>query len=80
MSEDFSGLNAHEAPSGRRRDYIPCSEPGSRLPHMNVKLLSNPSSKVWTLSRGHRICRSWTLLDHGLFISFISWHMFGEAK
>ncbi|OIT33571.1 hypothetical protein A4A49_36383 [Nicotiana attenuata] len=45
VSEDFSGLNAHEAPSGRRRDYIPCSEPGSRLPHMNVKLLSNPSSK-----------------------------------
>ena len=45
MSEDFSGLNAHEAPSGRRRDYIPCSEPGSRLPHMNLKLLSNPSSK-----------------------------------
>ncbi|XP_075098428.1 uncharacterized protein LOC107792154 isoform X1 [Nicotiana tabacum] len=45
VSEDFSGLNAHEAPSGRRRDYIPCSEPGSRLPHMNLKLLSNPSSK-----------------------------------
>ncbi|OIS96537.1 PREDICTED: uncharacterized protein LOC109234000 [Nicotiana attenuata] len=43
--EDFSGLNVHEAPSGRRRDYIPCSEPGSRLPHMNVKLLSNPSSE-----------------------------------
>ncbi|KAH0753984.1 hypothetical protein KY290_024254 [Solanum tuberosum] len=45
VSEDDSVLNVHEAPTGRRRDYIPCSEPGSRLPHMNVKLLSNPSSK-----------------------------------
>lgn len=45
VSEDDSVLNVHEAPTGRRRDYIPCSEPGSKLPHMNVKLLSNPSSK-----------------------------------
>ncbi|WMV08541.1 hypothetical protein MTR67_001926 [Solanum verrucosum] len=40
VSEDDSVLNMHEAPTGRRRDYIPCSEPESRLPHMNVKLLS----------------------------------------
>ncbi|CAN4116218.1 unnamed protein product [Withania somnifera] len=46
VSEDDSDvLNVHDAPTGRRRDYIPCAEPGSRLPHMNVKLLSNPSSK-----------------------------------
>ncbi|XP_060184427.1 uncharacterized protein LOC132614085 isoform X1 [Lycium barbarum] len=45
VSEDDCVLNAHEVPTGRRRDYIPCLEPGSRLPHMNVKLLSNPSSK-----------------------------------
>ncbi|CAN4124347.1 unnamed protein product [Withania somnifera] len=46
VSEDDSDvLNVHEAPTGRRRDYIPCSEPGSPLPHMTVKLLSNPSIK-----------------------------------
>lgn len=46
MSEDDVVVDVHEAPTGRRRDYIPCSEPGSRLPHMNVELFSKPSSKV----------------------------------
>ncbi|KAM3304086.1 2,4-dichlorophenol 6-monooxygenase [Capsicum chacoense] len=45
VAEDDSLLNEHEAPTGRRRDYIPSAELGSRLPHMNVKLLSNQSSK-----------------------------------
>lgn len=72
MSEDDSVLNVHEAPTGRRRDYIPCSEPGAKLPHMNVKLLSNPSSKVWTLSREHYLGRIQTLLDHGLVRSFLT--------
>lgn len=34
-----------EPPSGRRRDYVPSSEPGSRLPHMNVRVLQTSSSK-----------------------------------
>lgn len=66
VAEDDSLLNEHEAPTGRRRDYIPSAELGSRLPHMNVKLLSNQSSKVWALSRVHCLGRSQTLLDHGL--------------
>ncbi|XP_039017976.1 2,4-dichlorophenol 6-monooxygenase-like [Hibiscus syriacus] len=38
---------APELPSGRRRDYVPCADPGSRLPHMNVKVLSNfPSEET----------------------------------
>ncbi|XP_004239375.1 uncharacterized protein [Solanum lycopersicum] len=45
VSEDDVVVDVHEAPTGRRRDYIPCSEPGSRLPHMNVELFSKPSSK-----------------------------------
>uniref|UniRef100_M1BW46 EMB2421 n=1 Tax=Solanum tuberosum TaxID=4113 RepID=M1BW46_SOLTU len=78
VSEDDSVLNMHEAPTGRRRDYIPCSEPGSRLHHMNVKLLSIQSSKVWTLSTEHCLCRSQTLLDHGLVRSSLDTG--GEAK
>ncbi|KAE8716600.1 Remorin family protein [Hibiscus syriacus] len=38
---------APELPTGRRRDYVPCADPGSRLPHMNVRVLSNsPSEKT----------------------------------
>ncbi|KAL1113282.1 hypothetical protein V6Z11_D02G180300 [Gossypium hirsutum] len=38
---------APELPTGRRRDYVPCADPGSRLPHMNVKVLSNfPSEET----------------------------------
>ncbi|XP_020876881.1 uncharacterized protein LOC9308350 isoform X2 [Arabidopsis lyrata subsp. lyrata] len=35
-----------ELPSGRRRDYVPCAEPGSRLPHMYVKILSDSTREV----------------------------------
>ncbi|OVA15384.1 Monooxygenase [Macleaya cordata] len=34
-----------EAPTGRRRDYVPCAEPGSRLPHMNVRDLRKEFSE-----------------------------------
>ncbi|KAL5552475.1 hypothetical protein UlMin_039876, partial [Ulmus minor] len=34
-----------EAPSGRRRDYIPTADPGCRLPHMTVMVFSSSSSK-----------------------------------
>ncbi|XWS63820.1 hypothetical protein CRYUN_Cryun06bG0134800 [Craigia yunnanensis] len=30
-------LPALELPTGRQRDYVPCANPGSRLPHMNVR-------------------------------------------
>ncbi|VVA92426.1 unnamed protein product [Arabis nemorensis] len=32
--------------SGRRRDYVPCAEPGSRLPHMYVRILSDSKREV----------------------------------
>lgn len=35
-----------EVPTGRRRDYIPSSQPGSRLPHMNVRVLKASPSEV----------------------------------
>lgn len=35
-----------EVPSGRRRDYVPCAEPGSRLPHMYVRMLSDSPREV----------------------------------
>ncbi|KAL4282278.1 hypothetical protein GQ457_03G009140 [Hibiscus cannabinus] len=39
--------SAPELPTGRRRDYVPCADPGSRLPHMNVRVLSNfPSEET----------------------------------
>lgn len=34
-----------EAPTGRRRAYIPSVEPGSRLPHMKMRLLSDSTPK-----------------------------------
>lgn len=33
-----------QVPTGRRRDYIPSTQPGSRLPHMFVRV--NPSGEV----------------------------------
>lgn len=41
---------APELPTGRRRDYVPCADPGSRLPHMNVKVSSNFPSEVYILT------------------------------
>lgn len=38
-------LDAPEAPTGRRRDYVPSADPGSRLPHMNIRVLSKLSSE-----------------------------------
>ncbi|KAL3501049.1 hypothetical protein ACH5RR_035498 [Cinchona calisaya] len=44
-SDDGCLPNPPEPPTGRRRDYVPSADPGSRLPHMNIRLLSNLSSK-----------------------------------
>ncbi|CAK7327404.1 unnamed protein product [Dovyalis caffra] len=43
---DNDSVGAPEPPTGRRRDYIPSANPGSRLPHMNVHVLSNSSSEA----------------------------------
>ncbi|CAL5395988.1 unnamed protein product [Camellia sinensis] len=34
-----------ETPTGRRRDYVPSADPGSRLPHMTVRASLNPPSE-----------------------------------
>ncbi|XP_058093909.1 uncharacterized protein LOC131239959 isoform X2 [Magnolia sinica] len=48
-----------KVPIGWRRDYIPSSEPGSRLPHMNMRALKAPSSEVMLstldLISGHKL-------------------------
>ncbi|XP_077211923.1 FAD/NAD(P)-binding oxidoreductase family protein isoform X2 [Tasmannia lanceolata] len=36
-----------EASSGRRRDYVPSSEPGSRLPHIDLRVLKASSNIVY---------------------------------
>ncbi|KAM5578291.1 hypothetical protein ABKV19_008545 [Rosa sericea] len=44
---DHNGaLGGPDGPNGRRRDYVPTADPGSRLPHMNVRILSNSSSEA----------------------------------
>ncbi|XP_048318333.1 uncharacterized protein LOC107428340 isoform X2 [Ziziphus jujuba] len=45
VPDSDSTLATPEAPTGRRRDYIPNANPGSRLPHMYVRILSNSSSQ-----------------------------------
>ncbi|XP_057949519.1 uncharacterized protein LOC131144708 [Malania oleifera] len=47
---DSDGVpNAPEVPTGRRRDYIPSAHPGSRLPHMNLRVLSKlPSEETFS--------------------------------
>ncbi|KAI3467674.1 hypothetical protein Pfo_024337 [Paulownia fortunei] len=40
VSDGDSSLSTQETPTGRRRDYVPSSDPGSRLPHMKIQLLS----------------------------------------
>ncbi|KAI4382515.1 hypothetical protein MLD38_008470 [Melastoma candidum] len=46
-----STSNILEPPTGRRREYIPSADPGMRLPHLYVKVLSDNSveEKVSTL-------------------------------
>ncbi|KAF5195776.1 hypothetical protein FRX31_014636 [Thalictrum thalictroides] len=36
----------HKAPTDRRRDYVPSSKPGARLPHIRVRMLHTPTSKI----------------------------------
>ncbi|CAN6676320.1 unnamed protein product [Malus baccata var. baccata] len=46
IPDSDGGLGAPEGPTGRQRDYVPCVDPGARLPHMNVWILSDNSSEV----------------------------------
>ncbi|PKI77026.1 hypothetical protein CRG98_002529 [Punica granatum] len=41
IPDKIGGMAPLEPPTGRRRDYVPSADPGSRLPHMNMRVLSN---------------------------------------
>nr|GMC62817.1 putative polyketide hydroxylase isoform X2 [Ipomoea batatas] len=45
VSDGDNLLHEPEAPTGRRRDFVPSADPGSRLPHINIRPFSNPPSK-----------------------------------
>ncbi|KAL2903592.1 putative polyketide hydroxylase [Bienertia sinuspersici] len=45
VSDRHNTHDADNVPTGRRRDYVPSSEPGSRLPHMNMRSLSSVSDE-----------------------------------
>ncbi|XP_048503383.1 uncharacterized protein LOC104897625 isoform X2 [Beta vulgaris subsp. vulgaris] len=45
VSDGHAIHDADSVPTGRRRDYVPSSEPGSRLPHMKMRLLSSVSDE-----------------------------------
>ncbi|WCJ38692.1 FAD/NAD(P)-binding oxidoreductase family protein [Euphorbia peplus] len=45
VPDNDSTKSVLEPPTGRRRDYIPSADPGSRLPHIDVRILSNTSSE-----------------------------------
>ncbi|GFY99991.1 FAD/NAD(P)-binding oxidoreductase family protein [Actinidia rufa] len=40
-----SVMDVPDAPTGRRWDYVPSADPGTRLPHMNVRASSNLSNE-----------------------------------
>ncbi|KAL3649866.1 hypothetical protein CASFOL_006269 [Castilleja foliolosa] len=45
VPDDDSLSSAQESPTGRRRNYVPSSDPGSRLPHMKIQPLSSLSTE-----------------------------------
>ncbi|KAG8640020.1 hypothetical protein MANES_13G016100v8 [Manihot esculenta] len=55
VPDNDSLVGVLEPPTGRRRDYIPSANPGSRLPHIDVRVLSNSSSEV-TVSTLDLVC------------------------
>ncbi|XP_047972594.1 putative polyketide hydroxylase isoform X2 [Salvia hispanica] len=46
LSDGESFSSTQEKPTGRRRDYVPSSDPGSRLPHTNIQLLSHSKEET----------------------------------
>lgn len=47
LSDGDNMFDASESPTGRSKDYVPSTDSGSKLPHMNVRALPNLSSKVY---------------------------------
>lgn len=45
LSDRHVNHDPEDVPTGRRRDYVPSSEPGSRLPHMKVRRLWSSSDE-----------------------------------
>ncbi|KAA8529739.1 hypothetical protein F0562_034161 [Nyssa sinensis] len=45
VPDNDSVSDAPEAPTGRRREYVPSADPGLRLPHMTVRVISKLSSE-----------------------------------
>lgn len=43
---DNTLLSGREETTGRRREYIPSADPGSRLPHMNVRVLASEEMEI----------------------------------
>ena len=63
VPDSDSAQDALEAPTGHQRDYIPTGAPGSRLPHMNVRLrLSNLTSEV---------CASLIIVPFFFFVGYL---------
>ncbi|XP_051152894.1 uncharacterized protein LOC127266621 [Andrographis paniculata] len=50
VPDNNSSLGAQEFPTGRRREYVPSSVPGSRLPHMEIQLFSKFPSEGAAMS------------------------------
>ncbi|KAK3014219.1 hypothetical protein RJ639_008964 [Escallonia herrerae] len=48
---DSDRMEEPNAPTGRRRDYVPSADPGSRLPHMCIRELSKPHSETFLKER-----------------------------
>lgn len=66
MPESSDAESPPQVPTGRRRDYIPSAQPGSRLPHMFVRV--NPLSEVGsTVNIIHNINNKFSPNDYRLF-------------
>lgn len=65
---DSDTSDAPEAPTGRRREYVPSADPGSRLPHVNIRMLSKQLSKVTVLTISFQVnldlCLSFGTLNY----------------
>lgn len=47
MPEGDNAESPPQIPTGRRRDYIPSALPGSRLPHMFVRVSPMNEVSIW---------------------------------
>lgn len=59
-----------ENPTGRRRDYIPSSDPGSRLPHTQIRIIGQNKFHLTTVN----ICSMfYNMVNFFLVIFLLSW-------